>query len=186
MSTGTKVDYLPVDPPISGQRFVLMSFLSPEGIRNCTTRGIQIRGVFDTEEASRKHAEFLVQHYKDNNLPLIDIHIGEMGAWCPWDPDPNSAKDQVYQEKELQELMKAKQENERKAKQFETERKHELIKKEASKNHSNESVRERLRQKIAQKQAKTPNADDNEKDDTNNLPKDAVDENLDKMKQFVK
>ena len=37
-----EIDYLTEDEPIQNQLFVCMSFLSPEGIRNCNVRGLKL------------------------------------------------------------------------------------------------------------------------------------------------
>ena len=58
-SKETKIDYLKEDEPIVGQKFVCISFISPEGLRNTTMRGVKIRGSFDTYEEAQKHAKHL-------------------------------------------------------------------------------------------------------------------------------
>ena len=52
-----KVDFLKEDEPIHNQNWVCLSFLSPEGIKNCSTRGLKIRGVFATKEEAVKRAD---------------------------------------------------------------------------------------------------------------------------------
>lgn len=120
---GTAIDYLTEDAPIPGQRFVCISFVSPEGIKNCNIRSLKVRGVFDTYEEAKKQAEDLQK--KD---PNYHIFVGEVGKWLPWDPSPDSAKDQQYYEKQLQDLHKGYLQNREKAKQVEAERKQDMIK----------------------------------------------------------
>ena len=56
MSTQTKIDHLTEDEPISGQKYVLVSIITPELIKNCTVRGIKVRGVYGTEQEARVKA----------------------------------------------------------------------------------------------------------------------------------
>ena len=53
------VDLLEEDKPIAGQKFVCLSFVSPEGLMNCNTRGIKIRGTYNTYEQAKKACELL-------------------------------------------------------------------------------------------------------------------------------
>jgi hypothetical protein len=144
---GTAIDHLDEDTPIPGQNFACLSFLSPEGIRNCTTRGIKIRGVYATYEEACARCEEL--QGIDGNF---DVHVAEVGKWGPWDPDPNSSKDQVYQEKELNDLMKGYKDNLTKAKKMQEQRKGDMIKTAAHEEKSRkEKTQERLQKKLAQK-----------------------------------
>jgi len=126
--TGTKVDYLKEDTPLvgRGQEFICVSFISPEGIRNCTTRGFKFRGAFPTYEAAQEHAKKLREED-----PTFDIFVGEGFKWLPWDPnvnDKDKVKDADYYEEELQKLVKGYEENRSKAKVAEKERKESLHK----------------------------------------------------------
>ena len=98
----TEVDNLLDDPAIQGQRFVLISFISPEGIMNCKIRGVKIRGVYETEIAAREAADKLRKTDK-----YFDVFIGDMGKWLAWDPDPMSIKDAKYANKKQDEIMKS-------------------------------------------------------------------------------
>jgi hypothetical protein len=154
---GTKIDYLTEDknlPP--NQNWVCISFLSPEGIRNCSVRGLKIRGVFKEEADARKYAAEL-----QDADPLFHIFVGEMGKWLPWDPNPDSIKDQNYYEQELQNLMKSYNENKEKAKKAETQRRQETVDKSVAdaKKNKKESTRERLKRKLAAKAPKLVDSD---------------------------
>jgi len=100
------IDYLKEDTPIPRQNWVCVSFLSPEGIKNCSIRGLKIRGVYETKEQANKRADELKAEDED-----FHVFVGEVGKWLAWDPDPNSVEDQQYQEKELNDLMKAYRDN---------------------------------------------------------------------------
>ncbi len=149
-SKGKKIDHLTEDAPIPGQRFVCLSFVSPEGVRNCTTRGLKVRGVFATYEEAQERCKEL--QLKD---PDFDIFVGEVGKWCPWDPDPNSAKDQKYQEEELQKLVEGYKDNLNKATKLQEQRKREMIENAAREEQTRlDKTKTRLRKKLEKKKAK--------------------------------
>jgi len=148
-----KIDYLTEDDPITHpykQLWTCISFLSPEGIKNCTIRGLKIRGVYDTYERAQERAKAL-----QNEDPDFHVFVGEMGKWLPWDPNPDSAEDQEYAESELNDLMKAYKQNQEKAKLMEKERKNEMLREslaeETQKKDKREEIRERLRKKLDNK-----------------------------------
>jgi len=148
-SEGKKIDHLTEDPPIVGQRFVCLSFVSPEGIRNCTTRALKIRGSYATYQEAQERCEELQKQDPD-----FDIFIGEVGKWLPWDPDPNSAKDQKYQEEELQKLVDGYKNNLDKAQRIQEERKRQMIDNAAREEQTRlQKTQARLRKKLAQRQA---------------------------------
>ena len=96
------IDYLKEDTPIAGQNFVCLSFVAPEvkKIKNCSLRGIKIRGVFNKKEDAEKHAESLRKEDPD-----FDIFVGEVGKWLPWDPNPEQVEeDRINREKTLERL----------------------------------------------------------------------------------
>ena len=150
-NTNTKyIDFLDEDEPIYGQMWGCMSFLSPEGIRNCTTRGLKIRGVYSTREQADKRADELAKIDPD-----FDVFVGEVGKWLPWDPDPNSVTDQVYQEEELNELMKGHKDNLAKAQRMQAQRKKDFISQAAKEEQSKKSkTKARLRKKLEEKKAR--------------------------------
>lgn len=94
--------------------FFLISFLNPKRIKitdekkkqnndfsDLQTKGaFKIRGYFNTIEEAQAAAEKLQK--KD---PYFDIFLGQMGKWMPFDPDVNSVDEQIYREKELNDLM---------------------------------------------------------------------------------
>lgn len=115
-----EIDYLDEDAQLAGQLFVVLSFLSPEGIKNCNMRGVKVRGVFPTEDKANKHVELLRK--KD---PYFDIFVAEVGKWCAWD-DKDKAYNQEYNNKELNSLMKAYKENKDKSSLLFEQRKNEM------------------------------------------------------------
>ena len=182
MSGELKEDFLSVDPPIPGQKFVCLSFVSPEKVLEdkhlyymwhyerhlqskieelngklkealnsedtgveinktepcsfkqfkemfldfeyaqhnsieekfyelndftTTVRGLKVRGVYDT----MKEADFRAKQLRSRD-PSHHVFRGQVGAWLPWDPNPDDIEDQEYAEEELNTLMKKKKENE--------------------------------------------------------------------------
>jgi myosin heavy subunit len=126
-----KIDYLTEDKPLTNQKFVCLSFLSPEGISNCKIRGLKVRGVYETYEEATERAK---------NLRDVDKHfhvfVGEVGKWLPWDPEPDSkqVKDAEYAETELNNLMKAYRKNQQAAQKFEETRKSDMLEKSLQEN----------------------------------------------------
>lgn len=101
----TQQDVLDEDPEIVGQKYVLVSFLTPEKIKDTKSkgvRGLKIRGCFATREEAENHSKYLREQV-DNRF---DIYVGEIGKWLPWD-DSDRTEDEDYAEKELNDLMKA-------------------------------------------------------------------------------
>lgn len=101
LSKYTLVDNLDEDEPISGQSYVLISFVSPESLMNCNIRGVKIRGVAPTEQKAKQMADELKKKDK-----YFDIFIGEVGKWLPWNPDPLTVKEAEYRNKKQTEIMK--------------------------------------------------------------------------------
>jgi len=71
-----------------------------------STRGLKIRGVYDTYGEAKKRTEQIARFDKKHH-----VYIGQIGYWLPWDPDPHEVQEQEYQERELNTLMKKYQEN---------------------------------------------------------------------------
>jgi hypothetical protein len=72
------------------------------------TRGIKIRGTYETKKEADIRAKILSKTDKSHN-----VFVGQVGYWLPWDPtQADSDKiDAEYQEKGLNELMKKYNEN---------------------------------------------------------------------------
>lgn len=99
-----KDDFLIEDPEIPGQKYVLLSFLSPEKIKDPKqkVRGLKVRGVYATREEAENQSKYLREKIDSN----FDIYVGDMGKWLPWD-DSDKTEEEDYAEKELNDLMKA-------------------------------------------------------------------------------
>jgi len=165
------IDYLTEDPPIPGQLWVCISFLSPEGIKNCSLRGLKIRGVFGTRQEADKKAEELQKMDSD-----FHVFVGEMGKWLPWDPEPSDIKDNRYIEKELNDLMHGYQENLEKASQVQEDRKKSMIK-EAAKEQAKEQAKQ------ATKNAKAGSEPSKQEESNLDKTKDRLRKRLDAKRQ---
>jgi hypothetical protein len=67
----------------------------------CSTRGIKVRGVYDSIKECRIRAAIL-----QKRDPNFNVFIGQIGYWLPFDPANTDNIDAEYQEGQLNELMK--------------------------------------------------------------------------------
>ena len=77
-----------------------------------STRGLKIRGVFNTQE----EAEMRCKKLREID-PNHDIYVGPVGMWIPWDPDAYKTGRVEFMEDELNQLHQEKIKNEAKAKE---------------------------------------------------------------------
>ena len=131
-------DYLYEDPAVPNQKFVCISILTPKNFKDPkeTMSTLKVRGSYDSFEEASKRGEFL-----RNIDPHINVYVGEVGKWLPFDDDPEKAKQQEYQNKQLNNLMKGYTENQEKAKEFHEQRKNELVLKTLKENEDKEKRR---------------------------------------------
>ena len=106
MSNTKYIDYLSEDNMITNQQWVCISFLSPEGIKNCSVRGVKIRGSYPTRELANERAKELQE-----TDPDFHVFVGEVGKWLAWDPDVNSVEENVHANEELNKLAHAYKDN---------------------------------------------------------------------------
>ena len=121
-----KVDYLDEDPVISSQKYCVISVLTPKNFKDVDDKSsmytFKVRGSYETVEEAQKRIQFL------NSLdPNVNIYLAEVGKWCPFEDDPEKAKDAVYKDEELNRLMKGYKENQEKAKEHFQQRKAEMV-----------------------------------------------------------
>jgi hypothetical protein len=125
-----EIDYLTEDPVIEEQKYVCVSFLKPSSIieekrpKDLSVCGFKVRGGYSTYEEAKARADFL-----NKCDPYHNIYIAEMGKWCPFEDDPEKAKDAEYMNKDLNKLMKSYWNQQTEAKQFHELRKQDMIKK---------------------------------------------------------
>jgi hypothetical protein len=77
-----------------------------------STRGLKVRGVFNTQE----EAEVRCKKLREAD-PNHDIFVGPVGMWIPWDPDAYKTGRVEFMEEELNQLHSEKLKNEEHAKQ---------------------------------------------------------------------
>lgn len=96
-----EVDHLEEDIiQVPGQKFALISIVSPNSKQKHDSCALKIRGVFATEEEGRKHAEKLSKIDQ-----MFDVFLVDMYKWLPVPPDPSHIGDTVYQDKMLNEII---------------------------------------------------------------------------------
>lgn len=118
------IDYLDEDPEVPGQKFVVLSFVSPYGNQKCDTMGLKVRGVYGIIEEARKRAEEVRKFDPD-----FDVHIAMVGYWLPWNPDPNKVGSEEFQEEALNEIVKGHKQNILLSKQHFMDRKRDMVEK---------------------------------------------------------
>jgi len=77
-----------------------------------STRGLKVRGVYNTQE----EAEIRCKKLREVD-PNHDIFVGPVGMWIPWDPDAYKTGRVEFMEEELNQLHNEKLKNEERAKQ---------------------------------------------------------------------
>ena len=83
-----------------------------------SVRGVKVRGVYDTKREADVRAGVL-----QRQDPLFDVFVGQMGYWCPWDPNPQKIDDIEYMNNDLNKLVKEYKSNEAKKDMFYQEQK---------------------------------------------------------------
>lgn len=105
------LDSLPFDPAnevsaepdsitVPGQKYALVSFVSPESNQKCKHIAMKLSGVFSSQEEAGKHAKRLM----DIN-PLFDIYVMEMYNWAVVPPNAEQI-DSEWGDERLDSLMK--------------------------------------------------------------------------------
>lgn len=92
---------------IANNQSRLDELFAAENPLQLTTSGFKVRGSFPDVESAKKRAEFLQQ--EDST---VDVFVAQVGAWCPFNPAAEGIGDVVYDETELNTLMRKKREAE--------------------------------------------------------------------------
>ena len=106
---------------LSGQKYALISIVSPSSGQKCDNICLKIKGVFGNLEDANKHAEMLQKIDS-----TFDIYVVEMYSWLLVPPDPNLIE-QKHVDSKLNEIISGHRENQLKAKEYFNERKRELM-----------------------------------------------------------
>ena len=83
-----------------------------------SVRGVKVRGVYDSKREADVRAGVLQR--QDS---LFDVFVGQVGYWCPWDPNPQKIDDIEYMNNDLNKLVKEYKSNEVKKDMFYQEQK---------------------------------------------------------------
>jgi hypothetical protein len=83
-----------------------------------SVRGVKVRGVYDNKREADVRAAVL-----QRQDPLFDVFVGQIGYWCPWDPNPQKIADIEYMNNDLNKLVKEYKSNEAKKDMFYQEQK---------------------------------------------------------------
>lgn len=142
MSKERVIDVLSEDPPISGQRFALVSIVGPHMKQKCDTWGLKIRGVTDTLEKCKSMTKKLMAIDND-----YDIYNVEVGKFFPLTIEPYDVENVEYADEKLNSLVKNYLENREKADQHWEKRKRDMMK---------EALREGTNQKELQDKVEHP------------------------------
>lgn len=70
-----------------------------------TMSGFKVRGSYPDQESARKRAEALQRRDRS-----VDVFVAQVGAWCPFKPPAESIGEVVYDESQLNTMMKLKKE----------------------------------------------------------------------------
>jgi len=125
-----KIDHLKEDPEILNQKWVCLSFLTPETVKMKTdVRSVKVRGVYNSEDEAKKRCEEIRQFDIDFN-----VYIAPVGKWLAWCDDPDKATDFNYANKKLNNMMKSYYENQQKANDEFNQRKEKMIENNAEEN----------------------------------------------------
>lgn len=119
-----KIDVLIEDPPISGQRYALITIVGPHLKQKCDVNGIKIRGVVDSVEKAKQLTKRLMNIDND-----YDIYTVEVGKFFPLNVDPMEVQDVQYENEQLNALVKNYLQNRQDANDHYHKRKADLMKK---------------------------------------------------------
>lgn len=123
MTSQQKHEYLTTDPiTVPGQKYALVSFVSPTGNQKADKLAMKIRGCFQTIDEARDHAKHLSQMD-----PSFDVYVVEMYNWLAIPPNPDEINDQEHQDKWLNDFVKGHKDEQMKAKTFFEQRKNDML-----------------------------------------------------------
>jgi hypothetical protein len=118
----TSRDYLVEDPPINGQSYALISIIGPHMRQKCDVWAIKVKGTAHSEESADSMGKRL-QHLD----PDVDVFRVPVGKYFPLSIDPTTADNTIYQNEQLNEIVKKNKENRVAAKEHFEERKNQMM-----------------------------------------------------------
>ena len=133
MDEEQKTDYLTPDTNlIPGQRYALISVVSPDSTQKHKECAVKIKAVFESEEEAHHYAKKL-----QKTEQLFDVFMVEMGKWLPIPPNKDLIESQEYQDDLLNDIIKSHAEEKVKANQFFEQHKMESMTSTASTSNNN-------------------------------------------------
>ena len=117
-----KIDYLPEDRPIRGQKYCLVSVVGPKYNQKCDVYAAKVRGFASTKSEADQMVKNIMK-YDDK----FDIYVTEVGKFFPLDVDPSQAKNVQHADERLNSLLKSYTENRLEAENQFYARKQELV-----------------------------------------------------------
>jgi hypothetical protein len=106
---------------VPGQKYALISVVSPQSNQKSDNLCLKIRGAFNSLEEANKQAEML-----QKLDTTFDIYVVEMYSWLLLPPDPNMME-QKHIDNKLNEIIGGHRESQLKSKMYFEERKRELM-----------------------------------------------------------
>jgi hypothetical protein len=117
------MDFLDESPlTVPGQKYALVSFVSPTSNQKSDACALKIYGAFETKEQASDHAKQLMG--VDDSF---DIFLVELYKWVPSPPDPQKIENQEYNDQFLNELIMGYKKSQLEAKQHFAQRKRECM-----------------------------------------------------------
>ena len=117
-----KIDYLNEDQPINGQKYALISIIGPHTNQKSDVWAIKIKGTAPSEDAADAMGKRLQQLDPD-----VDIHRVPVGVFFPLAIDPTIADNVVYQDEQLNEIVRKNKENRLDARDHFEQRKRDMM-----------------------------------------------------------
>ena len=102
-----------------------------------TVRGLKVRGVYNTMREAEVRSKVLQKLDSHHH-----VFVAPVGYWLPWDPAADAVQDQVYQEEQLNELMRNYKQNEMKRDEYYAEQKNDRMKKAMEENAARKKANE--------------------------------------------
>lgn len=163
------IDHLPDDicsnnPTLKqNQTWIVVSFMSPEGVKNTKIRGFKFRGAFPTHEQASRHAEYIKNNEVDGQW--FNVCVGEGFKWMQFDPKDNDALTIKYNNEELNNLAEAHKKQREKDQQFFNDRKESAATYVGqNQNDRKDKIIEKMKLKLAKKRGETIAANPEELD----------------------
>ena len=88
-----------------------------------SVRGLKVRGVYNTMREAEIRSQVLQKIDRHHH-----VFVAPVGYWLPWDPSADAIHEQVYQEEQLNELLRNYKKNEMKRDEYYAEQKNERMK----------------------------------------------------------